>query len=162
MVTAALAVPDGTRVPWYGPPMSVASQLTARLMETWAHGQDIADALGAPPVASERLRHVVFLGWRAIPNSFAARGLPAPEAPVRVEVVSPAGECWTFGPDDAADRVSGPALDLALAVTQRRHLDDLAVVAEGPVAHQWLGIAQAFAGPPGPGRRPGQFDPVVR
>ena len=27
------------RMPWFGPDMSVASSATARLMETWAHGQ---------------------------------------------------------------------------------------------------------------------------
>ena len=76
---------------------------------------------------------------------------------VRVELVGPAGDEWTWGPEDAPDRVTGPALDFCLLVTQRRHRDDLAVVAEGANADEWLGIAQSFAGPPGEGRRPGQF-----
>ena len=64
---------------------------------------------------------------------------------------------WTWGPEDAADRVTGPAIDFCLLVTQRRHRDDVRLVADGPAADEWLGIAQAFAGPPGPGRRPGEF-----
>jgi uncharacterized protein (TIGR03084 family) len=64
---------------------------------------------------------------------------------------------WTWGPDDALQRVTGPAVDFCLLVTQRRHRDDLALVAEGVDADAWLDIAQAFAGPPGEGRTKGQF-----
>jgi uncharacterized protein (TIGR03084 family) len=145
------------RVPWFGPPMSAASALTARLMETWAHGQDIADALGVVRQPSDRLKHVAHIGVGARAFSFAAHGRSAPDAPVRVDLVSPSGETWTWGPEDADDRVSGPALDFCLVVTQRRHLDDVALRIEGPAATEWMSIAQAFAGPPGPGRRPGQF-----
>jgi uncharacterized protein (TIGR03084 family) len=145
------------RVPWFGPPMSAASALTARLMETWAHGQDIADALGVVRSATDRLRGVAHIGVSARAFSFAAHGRSAPEAPVRVELVAPSGDTWTWGPPDAGDRVSGPAQDFCLVVTQRRHLDDSALQLEGPVAADWMSIAQAFAGPPGPGRRPGQF-----
>jgi uncharacterized protein (TIGR03084 family) len=80
-----------------------------------------------------------------------------PEQPVRVELVGPGGDTWAFGPEDAADVVRGPALDFCLVTTQRRHVADSALVAEGPIATEWLGIAQAFAGPPGAGRVPGQF-----
>jgi uncharacterized protein (TIGR03084 family) len=146
---------DGSlRVPWYGPTMSLTSHLTARIMETWAHGQDVVDALGVTRPPSDRLRHIAFLGARAVPNSYLARGLAVPEAPIRVELTGPAGEVWAFGPDDAADVVRGPALDFCLVVTQRRHRDDTALTTEGPVAGEWLSIAQAFAGPPGPGRAP--------
>jgi uncharacterized protein (TIGR03084 family) len=137
--------------------MSAASSITARIMETWAHGQDVADALGVKRVPTDRLRHVAFIGARALPNSYQARGLPVPATPVRVELRAPGGDVWTFGPDDAADIVRGPALDFCLAVTQRRHLDDLDLERTGDVANEWLSIAQAFAGPPGPGRQPGQF-----
>ena len=140
------------RVPWYGPDMSLASMITSRIMETWAHGQDVRDALGVRAESSPRLRHVAFLGWRAVANSFLARGRPAPEEPVRVEL-----DEITFGPDDAVNVVRGPALDFCLVVTQRRHPDDTALVAEGAVAQEWLTIAQAYAGPPGVGRERGQF-----
>jgi uncharacterized protein (TIGR03084 family) len=85
------------------------------------------------------------------------RGRQAPEAPVRVDLIAPSGAVWTWGPQDAADRVSGPALDFCLLVTQRRHRDDLDLRVEGPVATEWASIAQAFAGSPGPGRKPGLF-----
>jgi uncharacterized protein (TIGR03084 family) len=158
-IAAALDADPGLRAPWYGPPMSVASQVTARLMETWAHGQDVADALGVERVPTDRLRHITFIGVRTLPNSFLSHRRDVPADPVRVELVGPGGDRWDYGPADAADRVSGPAVDFALAVTQRRHLDDLSLVVTGPVATEWLSIAQAFAGPSGPGRAPGQFPP---
>ncbi|MFI5807252.1 TIGR03084 family metal-binding protein [Streptomyces sp. NPDC051561] len=148
------AAPAGTRIPWYGPPMSVASMATARLMETWAHGQDVADALGVRRVPTGRLRQVVRIGVRARPYAYLVRGLEVPGEDVRVELTSPDGELWAYGPTDAAQRVSGPALDFCLLVTQRAHRDDLALRAEGADADRWLDIAQAFAGPPGEGRAP--------
>ncbi|MER5744444.1 TIGR03084 family metal-binding protein [Streptomyces sp. NPDC002225] len=148
--------PEGTRIPWYGPPMSIASMATARLMETWAHGQDIADALGTVRAPTDRLRHIARIGVRARDYAYLVRGLAAPGEEFRVELEAPGGATVAFGPEDAAQRVTGPLLDFCLLVTQRAHRDDLAVRAVGPDADQWLGIAQAFAGPPGPGREPGQ------
>ncbi|MFJ3219121.1 TIGR03084 family metal-binding protein [Kitasatospora sp. NPDC086801] len=154
-VSAALAaVPAGTRLPWFGPPMKPASMATARLMETWAHGQDVADTLGADREPTARLRHIAHLGLRTLGFAFTLHGLPAPEHPVRLELTAPDGGLWTFGPDGAADRVTGPALDFCLLVTQRRHRDDLALTATGPTATAWLPIAQVFAGAPGKGRTP--------
>jgi uncharacterized protein (TIGR03084 family) len=127
--------------------MSVTSFTTARLMETWAHGQDIRDALGARPEVSARLRHVVHLGVTARPFAFAVHGQSDPGDPIRVEAIATDGSAWTWGPEDAANRVSGPAVDLALLLTQRRHRSRTAVVAEGTTAETWLAIAQAFAGP---------------
>jgi uncharacterized protein (TIGR03084 family) len=144
------------RLPWFGLPMSAASSLTARIMETWAHGQDVADALGLERAGTGRLRHIAHIGVRAMPYSFEANGLEAPHEPIRVELAAPGGELWSWGPEQAANRVQGPALDFCLLVTQRRHRDDVAILADGQIAQQWLAIAQAFAGPPGPGRQPGQ------
>jgi uncharacterized protein (TIGR03084 family) len=142
------------RLPWYGPAMSAASSLTARFMETWAHTQDIADALGVTREPTDRLRHVAHIGVGARAFSYAARGKPQPADPVHVSLIAPSGTRWTWGPADATSRITGPALDFCLLVTQRRHRDDLALTAEGPAAEEWMAIAQAFAGPPGPGRRP--------
>jgi uncharacterized protein (TIGR03084 family) len=142
------------RLPWFGPAMSAASALTARLMETWAHTQDIADALGISREPTGRLRHVAHIGVGARAFSYAVRGKTQPRVPVRVELTAPDGTLWTWGPAEAEDRVSGPALDFCLLVTQRRHRDDLALAVEGPAATEWMAIAQAFAGPPGPGRPP--------
>jgi uncharacterized protein (TIGR03084 family) len=154
LLATAVELDPGVRIPWYGPPMSVASKITARFMETWAHGLDVADALGVDRAPTDRIRHVVFLGLRALPNSFVANGLPVPDRAVRLEVTAPSGQTWRMGPDDAPDVVRGSALDLALVVTQRRNLADTDLVASGPAASAWLPIAQAFAGPPGPGRPP--------
>jgi uncharacterized protein (TIGR03084 family) len=142
------------RVPWFGMHMSAASALTARLMETWAHGQDVADTLGVRREPTDRLRHVAHLGVAARPFSFAVRGRPVPQEPVRVELLSPGQDMWLWGPPGAADRVTGSALDFCLAVTQRRHLSDTSLIVAGPVATEWMSIAQAFAGAAGPGREP--------
>jgi uncharacterized protein (TIGR03084 family) len=148
LVEAALAVPDGVRIPWYGPDMTVASSITARIMETWAHGQDVADALGVTREPTGRLRHVCDIGVRARPFSYRNRGLEPPDTPLRVELIAPDGGTWEWGPADAADRVTGTALDFALVVTQRRHCDDTTVTAVGADAVTWIGFAQAFAGNP--------------
>jgi uncharacterized protein (TIGR03084 family) len=140
------------RLPWFGPPMSAASSLTARIMETWAHTQDVADALGVTREPTGRLRHVAHIGVGARAFSYAVHGMTLPPAPVRVELTGPDGDVWTWGPEDAPDRVTGPALDFCLLVTQRRHRDDLALVIDGPAATEWMSIAQAFAGAAGTGR----------
>ncbi|MFF5448137.1 TIGR03084 family metal-binding protein [Streptomyces sp. NPDC012888] len=152
----ATAAPD-VRFPWYGPPMKTASMASARLMETWAHGQDVADALGVRRAPTARLRHVARIGVRARDYAFAVRGLPVPAEEFRVELTAPDGpEVWAYGPPEAGQRVTGPALDFCLLVTQRAHRCDLAVTAEGADADRWLDIAQAFAGPAGAGRGPGE------
>ncbi len=142
------------RLPWFGPPMSAASSLTARIMETWAPTQDIADALGVAREPPRRLRHVAHIGVGARAFSYAVHGKTLPQTPIRVELTGPDGDIWTWGPEDAIDRVSGPALDFCLLVTQRRHRNDLGLVIEGPAAIEWMAIAQAFAGAAGAGRLP--------
>ena len=127
---------------------------TARLMETWAHGQDVADTLGVDRQPTDRLRHVAHIGVRARDYAYLVNGLTPPAEEFRVELAGPSGDSWTWGPEQATQRVTGPALDFCLLVTQRRHRDDLAVLAEGADAEQWLTIAQAFAGPPGPVAQP--------
>ena len=146
----------GERLEWYGPPMSAMSSATARLMETWAHGQDVVDAVGAGErwPATDRLRHIAHLGVRTRGFSYALRGEQAPAADIRVELTAPSGDIWEWGPEDATDRVSGPVVDFCLLVTQRRHRDDLALSVTGPAANEWVDIAQAFAGGVGTGRRP--------
>lgn len=153
-----LAVTDPTRrIPWFGPPMGTISFATARLMETWAHGQDVADALGVTRLPSARLKHIAHIGVRALPFSYVNRGLTPPQAPVRVELQGADRAPWTWGPDGVPDTIRGPALDFCLVVTQRRHPDDVHLEVTGPAAAEWISIAQAFAGPPGEGRQPGQF-----
>jgi uncharacterized protein (TIGR03084 family) len=160
--SAALEASPRTRVGWFDTEMSVASLVTARLMETWAHGQDVRDAFGLAPEISDRLRHVAHLGFSAMPYAFRAHGQSPPATPVRVELRLPSGGLCTFGPVGTADQVIGSALDFSLVVTQRRHLDDVELEVTGPTAVRWMSIAQSFAGPPGPGRAPGQFPPDRR
>lgn len=157
MLDALTPLDPKTRLPWMGPPMSALSFATARLMETWSHGQDVVDALGARRAPSDRLRHVAHLGVLTLPFSFQARGIPVPDDPVRVELKLPSGEQWTWGEQGAKNLVSGPAEDFCLVVTQRRHPADTHLIAKGDVAEKWISIAQTFAGPPGAGRQPGQF-----
>lgn len=146
--------PGDQKMPWFGPPMSPTSMATARYMETWAHGLDVADALEVEVEPHDRVRHVVHIGVRTRDFSFRNRGEEPPPQQFRVELVSPSGETWTYGPDDAEQRVTGSAWDFAVLVTQRRHRTELDVHAHGPDAERWLDIAQAFAGQPGEGRAP--------
>jgi uncharacterized protein (TIGR03084 family) len=147
-----LAVPDGRKLPWFGPPMSAASMATARLMETWAHGLDVADTLGVTRPPTARLRSIAHLGVRTRDYAFAVNDLTPPAEPFFVELSAPGGSTWSWGPPDAAQRITGSAEDFCVLVTQRRPLHALDVRAHGADAHRWLQIAQAFAGPPGRGR----------
>jgi uncharacterized protein (TIGR03084 family) len=149
---ALLDVADGRKLPWFGPPMSAPSMATARLMETWAHGLDVADALGVRRPATDRLRSIAHIGVRTRDFAFTINGLAPPADSFRVELRAPDGSTWEWGPQDAAQRVTGPAEDFCMLVTQRRSRAELDVTAVGDDAARWLTIAQAFAGPPGAGR----------
>jgi uncharacterized protein (TIGR03084 family) len=152
LAAALTATPPGAKLPWFGVAMSPVSMATGRLMETWAHGEDIAETIGLMRLPTRRLRHVAFLGVRTMGHGFAAHGRPVPEVPVYVELTGPDHATWAYGPPDAENRLVGPAIDFCLLVTQRSHPEDLDLHATGPVAREWLEVAQAFAGPPGVGR----------
>lgn len=149
LAEALRGVPNGERIAWFGPPMSPASMATARLMETWAHGHDVARALDIEVPVTSRVRHICHLGVRTRGFAYAVRGFELPQTDVYVELTGPGGETWSWGSDGAAERVTGSAWDFGLLVTRRRHLDDVDVHADGADAEQWLTIAQAFAGLPG-------------
>lgn len=151
---AGRTLSDDTRVEWYGPSMGARSFLTARLMEVWAHGQDVCDAVGATRAPSDRLRHIAQLGVITRGWSYVVRGATKPDGEVRVELTAPSGSTWTWGPDDAADSITGPAVDFCLVVTQRRHVDDTELVVDGELARDWMTKAQAFAGAPTTGPTP--------
>lgn len=149
---ALTEVPEGSKMPWFGPPMSPASMATARFMETWAHALDVYDAAGSRPEPTDRIKHVAHLGVRTRSYAYSVREEPPPAEEPRVQLTAPSGETWAWGPEDAAQTVTGSAYDFCLLVTQRVHRDDTDLVAVGPDAEHWLRIAQAFAGPAGPGR----------
>ena len=146
LADAAATLADDARVPWYGPSMGAKSFLTARLMETWAHGQDVVDAVDAERLATDRLRHIAQLGFITRGWSYANRGREAPSTPIAVELTSPSRERWSFGPEDADERITGPAEDFCLVVTQRRHVDDTELEMSGDASREWMEIAQVFAG----------------
>lgn len=136
-----------TPLPWFGPPMSPRSMATARLMETWAHGQDVADALGMRRVPTSRLRDICHLGVRTRDFAYRINGLEPPAQEFRVELTGPDGDVWSWGPEGATDQVSGAAEDFCLVVAQRREVADTGLAASGEAA-RWLDFAQVFAGAP--------------
>jgi len=155
-VQALAAVPAGTVVPWLVRPLPAPVLAAAGMMEIFAHGQDVADALGVTRRPTDRLRHIAEFAALTWDFGYQARSLPVPAGGPRFDLLAPSGDRWIIGPDDA-ETVTGDAVDLCLLVTRRRHRDDLGLVASGPLAEQWLDVAQAYRGPAGEGRRPGQF-----
>ena len=143
---AALSPTD--RVQWAGPSMSVRSALSARLMETWAHGQEVFDHAGIERPENDRIAHVVRLGVNTYAWSFAVRGATPPGPMPYLVLRSPSGQQWVFGDDDGDNRISGDAVAFAQVVAQTRHVDDTALHVTGETATAWMACAQCFAGPP--------------
>ena len=147
MTEAFRALDPKDRIPWFGPDMSALSFATARLMETWSHGHDVADTFGAEYPRTERLRHVAHIGVTTRGWSYVNRGLQPPETPIRVELTSPNGELWEWGPDHSEEIVAADAYEFCLVVTQRRRAREAELDIRGDLAAEWMEIAQAFAGP---------------
>lgn len=155
LVAAARDADPAARVPWYGPAMSLRSCVTARLMETWAHGQDVVDALGVNRPGTTRLRHVAHIAVGARAYALMVNRLTPDDRAVFVELTSPEGDVWAWGsPDAAGGSVRGSALEFCLVAIQRRHLRDTTLRVEGESAMTWMSVVQAFAGPAGRGREP--------
>ncbi|GAA2808098.1 TIGR03084 family metal-binding protein [Crossiella cryophila] len=144
LATALRDLPLDHAFPWFGSQLTATLMVPLRLMETWAHGQDILDTLGVTRLPTGRLRHIAALGVVGRELSFYAAQLPTPPAPFRVELTGPDGETWTWGPADADQVVGGSALDFCLRVTHRRSLDQTRLTAVGPDARKWLEIARVF------------------
>jgi len=156
--TKALSVlPPSQMVPWVARQIPASALACAGLMELFAHGQDIYDALGAPREYTDRIGHLTWFGTRNRDFGYLVRGLTPPDVEFRYEFTAPSGIAWEFGPAGAENRVTGPAVDFCMLVTRRRNRADLAIQATGAEADKWLDIAQAYRGSPGPGREPGQF-----
>lgn len=157
---ALAAVPEGQVVPWLVRPLPPAVLASAGLMELIGHGQDIYDAIGVTPRRTDRIAYLVGFAVRTWDFGYLARDLPTPDVEFRFELTAPSGAVWEFGPADAEQKITGSATDFCLLVTRRRHRDDLDLVATGADADHWLSIAQAYRGPAGEGRSPGQFDHI--
>jgi uncharacterized protein (TIGR03084 family) len=138
-----LAADPAARIAW-GIGMRAPSLVTARLMETWAHGLDVYAALSEEPTDTDRLAHVAWLATRALPYAYSVAGEDPPTAPVRVELTLPSGAPWTYGPADAADRITGTASDYCRVFVQRRPVADTTLVAEGDAARSALRVARAY------------------
>jgi len=148
---ALAAVPSGAMVRWLVNPLPPEVIAAAGMMEIFAHGQDVADALGAQREPHDRWRYIAAFGARTRDFGYLSRGLTPPQREFRFELTGPSGDLWEFGPAGSDQVVSGPAADFCLLVTRRRHRDDLALVAQGEEADRWLDIAQAYRGPAGDG-----------
>ncbi len=150
MLAAFSQLDPKDRLPWYGPEMSARSAVTARLMETWAHGYDVADTADKTLPATDRLKSICHLGTATVGWSFINRGRVPPADPITFILTSPSGARWHWNHDrtDAKDLIEGPALDFALLVTQRRSLEFLDLSVSGDTARAYAEIAQCFAGPP--------------
>lgn len=146
LVDALAKLDSKSRLTWYGPSMSARSFATARLMETWAHGQDVWDVVRRRRPQTTRLKHIAHLGVTTFRWTFANRQLEAPQNVPFVELSAPGGGVWTWNDPSTDNFVRGSAEDFCLLVTQRRHLDDTELQFSGEVVRQWLSMAQCFAG----------------
>jgi uncharacterized protein (TIGR03084 family) len=152
------------RVKWAGPDMSVRSKITARLMETWAHGQAVYDVLGVKRVDQDRIKNIALLGVNTFGWTFACRGLEAPGKPPYVRLTAPSGEIWEWNEPSEENRVEGSATEFCQVVAQVRNIADTSLEVKGDVATRWMSMAQCFAGPPedppAPGTRFTQTQPA--
>lgn len=148
--TAALfmAADPKARLPWSGPTMSARSSITARLMETWAHGQEIYDQLGVVRRNGDHIRGIAVLGINTYGWTFKNRGMEPPAPMPHVRLTAPSGAVWAFGEDSNAERIEGRAEEFCQVVTQTRNVADTGLVVTGSSATAWMAIAQCFAGPP--------------
>lgn len=150
------ADPD-RRLPWAGPPMSARSSISARLMETWAHGQAIYDAAGRVREDTDRIYPIAELGVRTFGWTYQVRGEDKPGTKPHVRLTSPSGDIWAFNDKRDDERIEGLATDFCQVVTQTRNIADVGLEVMGDVATDWMGKAQCFAGiahdPPAPGAR---------
>lgn len=150
-------LPQEHMIPWLVRPIPVAIMVKVGLMELFAHAQDIADTLGVRRERTSRIWHVAEFAVHAWTFGYLARGMVPPATPFRFELIGPAGDRRTLGAPGAQQEIAGSAVDFCLLATRRRHRDDVDLTASGPDADVWLDIAQAYRGPAGDGRRPGQF-----
>ena len=156
MCDAFDATDPDARLKWFGPDMGVRMFATARQMESWAHGSEIYDLLGKTRVETDRIQNVVVIGIKTYKFNYAIRGREAPQPQPYVKLTAPSGAVWDFG-EPGDNSIEGSAVDFAHVVTQSRNVADTELKVTGPVATEWMSIAQCFAGgaeePPAPGTR---------
>ncbi len=156
LVREAFAAADpAQRVPWAGPDMSARSSVSARLMETWAHGQEVYDELGVVRQNTDRIRNIVVLGVNTYGWTYANRRAEAPQPKPYVELTAPSGARWAFNEPSSDDYVRGSAEAFCQVVTQVRNVADTDLEVNGVNACDWMSKAQCFAGPPNDPPPPG-------
>lgn len=164
LLDAAATLSEDSRLVWYGPPMSGQSFLTARLMETWAHGQEVYDTLGVVRRNGDRIRNIVVLGVNTYGWTFKVHGQEAPEPKPHLVLTAPSGALWTHGEPSEHERIEGLAEEFCQVVTQTRNIADTSLRVVGPNAEAWMRQAQCFAGPPetppAPGTRRTRDEPA--
>jgi len=136
------------RLPWFGPDMGVSMFTTARLMETWAHGQDVYDVMKASREPTDRIKHIAVIGVKTFGWTYVNRGLEIPGPPPYVRLTAPSGELWEWNEPSETEKIEGSALEFCRVVTQGRNIQDTALEVTGDVANGWMAIAQCFAGGP--------------
>ncbi len=145
------------RLKWAGPDMSARSSITARLMETWAHGQEVYDHLGVIRKNEDRIQNIVVLGVNTFGWTYKCRGETPPGDMPFLELEAPSGAMWSYGEPSDSERIEGKAEEFCQVVTQCRNIADTTLIVSGPVAMDWMSKAQCFAGgpetPPPPGTR---------
>ena len=162
LAAAFAGVDPKARLKWAGPAMSARSSLTARQMETWAHGQAAFDALGVTRVNTDRIRNIVQLGVNTFAWTFRVNGLSLPKAMPHLSLTSPSGETWSWGESDPDNAITGSAEGFCQAVTQVRNFSDVDLKTVGETAAVWMAKAQCFAGPPETPPAAGQRKPAAQ
>jgi uncharacterized protein (TIGR03084 family) len=136
------------RVKWFGPDMSVLSSISARLMETWAHGQAIYDLFGKLRVDTDRIKNIAVIGINTFGWTFTNRGLKPSGVRPTVRLNAPSGALWEWPQPDSDDLIEGSATEFCQVVAQSRNIADTSLKVVGETARAWMAIAQCFAGPP--------------
>ena len=136
------------RVKWVGPDMSVKSSITARLMETWAHGQAIYDVLGIVRKNKDHIKNIAVLGNNTFKWCYTVHGKTIPSTVPHLRLISPSGELWEFNDKSNEELIEGSADEFCQVVTQVRNIADVNLKVNGKIAKEWMSIAQCFAGPP--------------
>jgi len=144
------------RVPWVGPDMSVRSSISARLMELWSHAQALYDLFGVKRQDKDYIKNIVILGVNTFDWTYRNRKMNVPKAIPYLRLTAPSGKVWEWGVASGVERIEGPAVEFCQVVTQTRNIADTSLTVTGPIAKEWMGMAQCFAGPPENPPKPGQ------
>lgn len=143
------------RIPWVVNRMSAKAFATLRLMETWAHGLDIKDAMADRIIEPEegeddpladtlRLRHVAWLAHRMLPYAFKEAGEEFPASGIRIELMGPKYARWIYGPLDTENVIKGTAGEWCRVAVRRLDVAATELKAIGNEAEIALRVVRAY------------------